>query len=119
MWRATGPQEFSRSAMSGLVPLLMWLMCVFQTFVSTEWAWRNPSLAMILLLPSFSEINSKMIINNVTNMETQVESRSFLLWFFIFPLNRQNEWVPEWVAAAVIFGITFTNWMVFVVSTIG
>ena len=65
-----GMKEFCFTGVPGLYPLIQWIICVVLTFTYSEWAWRNPSLATILLCPSFCLINSKMIVNNVTNMET-------------------------------------------------
>jgi len=50
---------------------------------------------MILMIPSFCLINSKMIVNNVTNMETDLEFKSFFMWFFLFPLNKQKNFMDE------------------------
>lgn len=119
VWRKLGTKEFMKEGLSGVLPLLQWLLCFSQVFLSTEWAWKHPALVTILFIPSFCLINSKMIVNSVTNMETDMDSTSFFIWFFLFPINKQNQLLPEWQVAAIVFLITLTTYMVFVVCTIG
>ena len=59
-----------------------------------------------------------MIVNNVTDMETVIDSKSFMVWFFLFPMNKQNAWMPEWAVAAVVFCVTTLYYAVWVYSTI-
>ena len=81
-----GLAGFVEQGLPGLAPITQWLLAVWITFNNTEWAWRHPSLAMMLLCPGFCLINSKMIICNVTNMQSEWHSWTFL-WFLLFPLN--------------------------------
>ena len=64
-------------------------------------------------------INSQLIVNNVTDMETVIDTKSFMIWYFLFPLNKQNKWMPEWTVALIVFCITATTYMTWVVCTIG
>ena len=62
-----------------------------------------------------------MIVNNVTDMETETESISFFYWFFLFPVNKYNHFftLPEWLVALIIFAATSAFYGTFVVCTIG
>ena len=86
--RKLGCSEFFGTGIQGLYPIIQWVMCVTQLFANTEWAWRHPALATVLLSPSFCLINSKMIVNNVTDMETELEFYSFFMWYMLIPVNK-------------------------------
>ena len=118
VYQKLGFDEFLREGVPGLVPLWQWLLCVIQVFINTDWAWQNPALAVTLLTPSFCLINSQLIVNNVTDMETVIDSKSFMIWYFLLPLNRQNQWLPEEVVVAIVFGITTVYYAVWVYCTI-
>ena len=74
---------------------------------------------MLLLLPGYCLINSKMIVCNVTHMETESHSWTFTV-FLLFPLNfAYGVLVPEWQIALAIGALTFASYATFVVCTIG
>ena len=77
----------SLGCMFGLTPIFVFGLSVTLLFTQTEWASANPSLACLLLFPSYSLICSRQIICNVTKMEMETLPRIFL-WFLLFPLNR-------------------------------
>ena len=58
VFKKLGFEEFWREGLPGLVPLMQWLLCVFQVFMNSEWAWKNPGLTVVLFTPSFCLINS-------------------------------------------------------------
>ena len=114
-----GPSDFVRLGCPGLVPIFQWLLAVSFTFQSTEWAWNYPQFALQLLLPGFCLINSKMIICNVTNMQSEMHSWTFM-WFMLFPLNKYlGSVVPEWQVALVIYIVNMGTYVAFVICTIG
>lgn len=77
-------------------------------------------LALLILLPGFCLINSKLIVCNFTDMETEMHSYTFI-WFLLFPINKANAelGVPEWVVALIIFIANLGTYLTFVVCTIG
>ena len=57
--RTLGVSDFLSEGLPALGPLVQWVIAVSFTFGNTEWAWQNPILALLLLLPSFCYINAK------------------------------------------------------------
>ena len=84
--RVLGKTHFFGVALPALMPLIEWLIAVYIVFYQTEWGPRHLGLAMVLLCPSFSLINSKLIVCNFTKMETQNDVKE-LLWFALFSIN--------------------------------
>ena len=118
VYRKLGFIDFFKIGVPELMPLFQWVLASTFLFLNTEWAWEQPHLALLVLLPSFCLINSKMIVCNVTGMQAEMNSWSFT-WFMLFPLNKaQGRPVPEWALALLIFAINFTTYMTFVVCTI-
>ena len=77
----------------GLTPIYAFAFNYWLLFTQTEWAYQNPSLVCILLIPCYSLMCSRQIVCNVTQMDCDSVPKTFL-WFLLFPLNRR---------AAVIF----------------
>ena len=114
-----GPVDFIKHGLPGIVPITQWVLAVWFTFSSTEWAWAHPSLALQLLLPGFCLINSKMIVCNVTNMQSEWHSWTFM-WFLLFPLNKYLGGVaPEWTVALLVYFVNMGTYLTFAVCTIG
>ena len=78
--------RFLNDASPALIPIIEWGLAIVCTFTYTSWAWENLLLVMLLLLPGYCLINSKMIVCNVTHMETESHSWTFTV-FLLFPLN--------------------------------
>ena len=70
-------------------------------------------------MPSYSMINSKMIVCNFTNMEMEVMCSNLLL-FMIFPFARvwTNGAIPECYIAMLVFILEVGVYMTFVLCTI-
>ena len=83
VFRKIGPIRFVFYALPGLLPLWQWAMGIIWVFGSSEWAWRHPMLAIAILTPSYSMINSKMIVCTVTNMQPVMEYTTFMM-FMLF-----------------------------------
>ena len=78
--------RFLNDASPALIPIIEWGIAIVCTFTYTSWAWDNLLLVMLMLLPGYCLINSKMIVCNVTHMETESHSWTFTV-FLLFPLN--------------------------------
>ena len=97
-----------------------WIFAVFFCYFKTEWAGKNPALLIMLMMPSYCLINSKMIVSNFTKMEMQ----SFTLngiYVLLFGLNQQvfGGALSEQTCAIIIFAIDGVSYLTFVFYTIG
>jgi hypothetical protein len=71
----------------GQVPIFCFFAAVWIMFKETEWAFANPALACLVLVPGFSLVSSRQIICNVTQMDSDPVPKTFL-WFILFHFNR-------------------------------
>ena len=69
------------------VPIFAFYAATYCLFTQTEWAFKHPALATLVLVPGYSLICSRQIICNVTFMDIATVPKVFL-WFLLFPLNR-------------------------------
>lgn len=116
-WKALGTSTFLKEGVTGLMPILQWHIALYLT-MQTEWGREHLALTTVLLCPAYCLINSKMIVCNFTNMETDMNAYEFL-WFALFPLNAKLDLgMPEWSVAAVIFAVNFAIYATFVYCTI-
>jgi len=70
------------------VPLFVFFAATYCLFSQTEWAFQNPALACLVVIPAYSLMCSRQIVCNVTEMECESVPKSFF-WFLLFPLNRR------------------------------
>ena len=100
--------------------MLSWITATLFCFMRTEWAERNPALFVLLMMPTYCLINSKMIVSNFTAME--IEALTFNCFnCMLFHVNRDmfGEVFSEGVCALIIFSIDLGIYLVFVFCTIG
>ena len=64
-----GAKKFCTEGLPGVFPIVTWIMAVLYCYAKTEWAVRNPGLLVLLMMPSYCLINSKMIVCSFTAME--------------------------------------------------
>mmetsp|Transcript_7246 Transcript_7246/g.10159 ORF Transcript_7246/g.10159 Transcript_7246/m.10159 type:complete len:157 (+) Transcript_7246:606-1076(+) len=85
--QALGCKRFLKEGIFGMIPILNWAISVCFIFTKTQWAWDNPGLMTMLMMPSFCLINSKMIVCNFTKMETEAISLS-TVYIMLFQMNK-------------------------------
>ena len=114
-----GPQVFYSEALPGLMPLAEWLICAAQLFLSTDFAFKHPALALIVLLPGYCAINSKLIVCSVTNMEVEKHAIGFYS-FMLIPFNKYMELgMDENWLIIFSFGLSLFQYWTWVTCTIG
>lgn len=113
-----GCKKFFVEGLCGLVPLLNWVVAIGFVFNSTEWAKQYPGLVVFLLTPAFCLINSKIIVCNCTNMESEPVSMNFCI-YLLFNANKSlSHSFSEGFVAATIFAMELTSYSIFVYCTI-
>lgn len=119
VYKKLGSIMFIFSALPGLLPLLQWLMALGWMFKHSEWAWSHPMLALAILTPSFSMINSKMIVCTVANMQPVMEYTTFSV-FFLFAANKPifDNYLREEYIALGCFLFEGMVYSIFVYATI-
>ena len=100
------------------MPLFFWLGALAYLFISVEWAYQYPLLAVLLLTPSYCTMNSKLIVCSFTNMEINSFNPNMLI-FTLFPLNKTllDGAIPEWQIAGLIAIFEYGLYLTFVVYT--
>ena len=68
---------------------MQWFLAIGWMFGNSEWAHQHPMLALLLLMPSFSMINSKMIVCTVTKMKPAFDFTTFGI-FSTFYMNKHH-----------------------------
>ena len=81
-----GMTKFLLDAAPGVMPIFQWGACASFMWSHTAFAWVHPALAMLILMPGFCLINSKMIVCNFTKMEVQEYAVNFIV-ILLIPFN--------------------------------
>ena len=75
--------------LTGLMPLCCFFVAAAWLFAKSEWAMENPALAVAMLTPGYSLINSKLIVCNFTKMQNETVATHFFFITF-FQLNKDH-----------------------------
>ena len=67
--------ETKLEALAGLIPVILFYGEVFILFHFTEWAWKYPALAIILVFPSFCLMTCRNIICSVAKVMPTIHNR--------------------------------------------
>lgn len=110
--------ETKTEALLGLMPIVLFYGEIIVLF-QTQWAWDYPSLAILLVFPSYCLMTCRHIICSVTKMKFDWRQRN-PLFFLAFLANKYLALgIPEWQIAAGVFLITLFLFMQFVIEVIG
>ena len=75
---------------------------------------------MMLTVPGFCLINSKLIVSNVTNMEIDAYDQCFTAFFLLYiNAGSEEDRFSDSLSAAAIFFVSIVTYAIFVVCTIG
>lgn len=100
VFRTCRDEDLKRACL-GVTPCVLWLASSVILFSCTEWAMEHPALALLLMSPAFSLINSRMIVCTFTKMQVQPFALIFL-WYLLFPINRfARKCTPSSMAACL------------------
>ena len=74
-------------ALMGLLPIVFFYLECFVMFGMTDWAWKHPAYAVLIVFPSYCLMTCRHIICSVTKMKFNWRQKN-PLWFLLFVFNR-------------------------------